>query len=168
MTQYSIQYSTRPARSVTFSLQWRHNEEDGVWTHRRLDCLLHRMFRRKSKKTSKLRVIGLCEGNPRWPVDCPHKVPVKRKMFPLDDVIIGTGHCILHSFALLHPWYGVVITSRIWICGRHILYNSPNRRPISKKLGHARAWGSLGLTLQQHHISSNHRQFDDSFNSQFI
>ena len=38
----------------------RHNERDGVSNHRRLDCLLNRI----SKKTSKLRVIGLCEGNP--------------------------------------------------------------------------------------------------------
>ena len=27
------------------------------------DCLLNRLFRRRSKKTSKLRVAGLCEGN---------------------------------------------------------------------------------------------------------
>ena len=33
------------------SLQWLHNERDG------------RLFRRRSKKTSKLRVTGLCEGN---------------------------------------------------------------------------------------------------------
>ena len=43
--------------------QWRHNELDGVWNHRRLGCLLNRLFRRRSKKTSKLRVTGLCEGN---------------------------------------------------------------------------------------------------------
>ena len=40
----------------------RHNERDGVWNHQRLDCLLNLVFR--SKKTSKLRVTGLCEGNP--------------------------------------------------------------------------------------------------------
>ena len=45
------------------SLQWRHNEFDGVLNHQRLDCLLNRLFRRRSKKTSKLRVTGLCEGN---------------------------------------------------------------------------------------------------------
>ena len=44
-------------------LQWRHNEHDGVWNHQRLDCLLNRLFRRRSKKISKLRVTGLCEGN---------------------------------------------------------------------------------------------------------
>ena len=34
-----------------------------VSNHRHLDCLLNRFFRRRSKKTSKLRVTGLGEGN---------------------------------------------------------------------------------------------------------
>ena len=46
------------------SLQWRHNERDCISNHQRLDCLLNHLFRRNSKKTSKLRVTGLCEGNP--------------------------------------------------------------------------------------------------------
>ena len=45
------------------TLQWRHNERDGVSNHQPHDCLLNRLFRRRSKKTSKLRVTGLCEGN---------------------------------------------------------------------------------------------------------
>ena len=45
------------------SLQWRHNEWVGVSNHRRHDCLLNRLFGCRSKKTSKLRVTGLCEGN---------------------------------------------------------------------------------------------------------
>ena len=55
------------AQSISFSwftLQWRRNEHDGVWNHRYLDCLFNRLFRRRSKKTSKLLVTGLCEGNP--------------------------------------------------------------------------------------------------------
>ena len=36
---------------------------DGVSNHRPLDGLLNRLFRRRSKKTSKLRVTGLSEGN---------------------------------------------------------------------------------------------------------
>ena len=43
---------------------WRHNGSDGVPNHRRLDCLPNRLYRRRSKKTPKLRVTGLCEGNP--------------------------------------------------------------------------------------------------------
>ena len=53
------------------SLHWLHNEHDGVSNHRRLDCLLNRLFRRRSKKTSKLRVTGLCDGNSSVADDFP-------------------------------------------------------------------------------------------------
>ena len=43
--------------------QWRHNERDNVSNHWRLGCLLNRLFRQRSKKTSKLCVIGFCEGD---------------------------------------------------------------------------------------------------------
>ena len=43
--------------------RWRHNEHDGVSNHQPHLCLLNRLFRRRSKKTSKLRVTGLCVGN---------------------------------------------------------------------------------------------------------
>ena len=45
------------------SLQWRHNEHDCVSNHQSRDCLLNRLFRHRWKKTSKLRVTGLCAGN---------------------------------------------------------------------------------------------------------
>ena len=44
------------------SLQWCHSERDGVSNHH-LHCLLNCLFRCWSKKTSKLRVTCLCEGN---------------------------------------------------------------------------------------------------------
>ena len=44
-------------------LPWRHNELAGVSNHQPHDCLLNRLFTRRSKKTSKLRVTGLCVGN---------------------------------------------------------------------------------------------------------
>ena len=46
-----------------FPLQWHHNERHGVSNHRRHDCFLSRLFRCRSKKTSKPCVTGLCEGN---------------------------------------------------------------------------------------------------------
>ena len=46
-----------------FTLQWRHNELTGVSNHQPHDWLLNRLFTRRSKKTSKLRVTGLCVGN---------------------------------------------------------------------------------------------------------
>ena len=45
------------------ALQWRHNERGGVSNHKLHDCLLNRLFRHKWKKTSKLCVNSLCEGN---------------------------------------------------------------------------------------------------------
>ena len=45
--------------------QWHHNEQGGVWNHRRIDCSLNRLFKRGSKKTSKPHLNGLYEGNTR-------------------------------------------------------------------------------------------------------
>ena len=89
------------------SLQWRHNDHDGVSIHQPHGCLLNRLFRRRSKKTSKLCVTGLCVGNSPGPVNSPHEGPVTRKMFPFDDVIIfmmgipylADGHDIKLFFA---------------------------------------------------------------------
>ena len=70
----------------SITLQWRHNERDGDSNHRRLDCLFNRFFRHRLKKTLKLIVAGLCEGettDDRW---FPHKGPVARKSFPFEGV----------------------------------------------------------------------------------
>ena len=48
---------------VRLTLQWRHNEHDGVSNHQPHDCLLNLLFRRRTKKTPKPRVTGLCDGN---------------------------------------------------------------------------------------------------------
>ena len=53
----------RHAANSWKSLLWRHNGLDGVSNHQPHDCLLNRSFRRRSKKTSKPRVTGLCAGN---------------------------------------------------------------------------------------------------------
>ena len=45
------------------ALQWRHNEHDSVTNHQPYESLINRLFGRRSKKTSKLRVTGLCAGN---------------------------------------------------------------------------------------------------------
>ena len=74
--------------SLAVPLRWRHNERDSVSNHQPHDCLLNGLFRRRSKKTSKLRVTGLCVENSPGPVNSPHKGPVTRKMFPFDDVIM--------------------------------------------------------------------------------
>ena len=83
---FSQESNFRASQSV--SLQWRHDGRDGIWNHQPHHCLLNRLFRRISKKTSKLQVTGFVWGIHRWPVNSPHKWPVMRKMFPFDDVIL--------------------------------------------------------------------------------
>ena len=92
----------RPASYDT--LRWSHNGRDGVSNHQPRHCLLSLLFRRRSKKTSKPRVTGLCAGNSPGPVNSPYKWPVTRKMFPFDDVI--------------------VILSRLWYFDGNDLYNN--------------------------------------------
>ena len=70
------------------SLQWRYNGRGGVSNHRLLDCLLNRLFRRRSQKTPKLHVTGICEGNSPVTGDFPTQRPVTRQMFPFDDVMM--------------------------------------------------------------------------------
>ena len=61
VTPYSaFQSHSHPPAST---LQWRHHDRDGVSNHQPHDCLLNRLFRPTWKKTSKLHVTGLCEGN---------------------------------------------------------------------------------------------------------
>ena len=74
---------------ILLALSWCHNGRDSVSNHQPRDCLLNRLFRRRSKKASKLCVTGLCVGNSPGTVEFPHKWPVTRKKFPFDYVIMG-------------------------------------------------------------------------------
>ena len=114
-------------RPVT--LHWRHNDQDGVSNHQPHGCLLNRLFRRRSKKTSKLRVTGLCVGNSPGPVNSPQKGPVTRKMFPFDDVIMNFSHTgtvtremfpfddvIMNTSSILYA--GITSEKYFFLCGK--------------------------------------------------
>ena len=80
---------------------------------------INRLFRRRSKKTSKLRVTGLCIGNSPGLVNSPHKGPVTRKMFPFDDVIMGKSVWLLsHIWPFCH--YNCFYMSQQHCC--HVVY----------------------------------------------
>ena len=68
----------------SYTLQWRHNVRGGISNHQPHDCLLHRLFRRRSKKTSKLRVTGLCAGTGEF----PSQMGSNEKNVSFDDVIM--------------------------------------------------------------------------------
>ena len=60
--------------------------------------LLNRLFRRRSKKTSKLRVAGLCEGNQGdRRIIIKHIGPVTRKAFPLMTSSWDPKNCVWHN-----------------------------------------------------------------------
>ena len=65
------------------TLQWRHNERDCVPNPRGIDCLLNHLFGHRSKKTYKLCVTGLCEGNSPVTGEFPAQRPVARKLFSI-------------------------------------------------------------------------------------
>ena len=69
-------------------LLWRHNGRDGVSNHQPHHCLLNRLFRGRSKKTSKLHVTGLCAGNSPVTGDFPAQRASNAEMFPFDGVIM--------------------------------------------------------------------------------
>ena len=70
------------------TLQWRHNGRDGVSNHQPHHCLLNRLFRRRSRKHRSSASVAFVFGIYRWPGNSPHKWPVTRKLFSLDDVIM--------------------------------------------------------------------------------
>ena len=80
------------------TLRWRHIGCDSVSDRQPHDCLLNRLFRRRSKKASKLRVTGLCAGNSPGNGEFPHRWPVTRKMFPFDDIIMIFIKCTKYVF----------------------------------------------------------------------
>ena len=80
------------------SVQWRHNWRDGVSDHQPHDCLLNRLFRRRSKKHQSSASLVFVLGIHRWPMNSPHKGPVTRKKFPFDDVIIINSKCSSPDF----------------------------------------------------------------------
>ena len=83
-----------PITSKVFftTLQWRHNELDGVSNHQPHDCLLNHLFRRRSKKTSKLRVTGLCVENSPVTSEFPAQVASNAENFS-----IGWRHHEAHN-----------------------------------------------------------------------
>ena len=120
------------------TLGWRHNGLDSVSNHQPQDCLLNRLFRRWSKKTSKLRVNSA--------VNSPRKWPVTRKMFPFDDVImtsplqasywasfpgslgkryreISRVHCTVKQRGFMHLGSSLILNDDWGITGDRALWN---------------------------------------------
>ena len=93
---------------ILMPLQWSHNGYDGVSNHQPYDCLLNRLFRRWSKKTSKLHVTGLCVGNSPVTGEFPAQMASNA-----EHVSIWWRH-----HALAPPWVAVSDTGLPLPCGQ--------------------------------------------------
>ena len=147
------------------ALRWRHNGRDSVSNHQPHDCLLKRLFRRRSKKTSKLRVTGLCAANSPATGELPaqmasnaenvsiwwrhHGAPVMsalpRSVKPLDAIF---------PFEVLWYCLDLKLCSFLQICpfASHRLAHGPQTCPWAKNL--APVWSRHCGT----HISKTTRQ----------
>ena len=101
-------------------LQWRQNGRDCVSNHRRLDCLL-------SHSAS----LAFVRGIYRWPVNSPQNVPVTRKMFPFDDVIMQSSN---NSFIY---YLGKMVNCRMrnveW-GGTQLSHSGPINMPVAGEM----------------------------------
>ena len=84
--------------NISLSLRWRHNGRDRVSNHQPYDCFINRLFRRRSKKTSKLRVTVFLREIHWSPVNSTHTWSVTRKIFPFDGVIMFRTGLRVHTY----------------------------------------------------------------------
>ena len=90
-TIYLTQYMDLPLSDTIWwhsSLQWHHNEHDGVSNHQPHDCLPNCYSGADQRKQQSSASLALLRGIHQWPVNFLHKGPVMQKMFPFDDVIM--------------------------------------------------------------------------------
>ena len=135
----SLQLAQQHIRNA---LQWRHNERDSVSNHHPYNCFFNRSFRRRSKKTSKLRVTGLCAGNSPVTENLVHGLSRWITFRPYRLVMLLRHiHVSLHVPQMLHDasaktwrygWYGPGIACAHWThlqwfydCTKINLKNSP-------------------------------------------
>ena len=88
------------------SLQWRHNDRDGVSNNQHHDFLLTQPFiqgadQRKYQSSASLAFVW---GIHWWPVNSPHERPVTRKLFQFDDVIM----LLLVQILKVTDWYTIL------------------------------------------------------------
>ena len=122
--------------TILTSLLWRHNGRGNVSNHQLHDCLLNRLFRLRSKNTSKLRVTGLCAGNSPETGEFPAQMASNAENVSIwwrhhDITNRQVPHEMSMGWILLKLNYG-----RTWLCNilNHDRYsqkyisNCPNRK----------------------------------------
>ena len=105
------------------TLQWRHNGRDSVSNHQPHDCLRNRLFKRRSTKTSKLRVTCLFVGNSPMTGEFPAQMASNA-----EDVSIWWRHHTAYSFS------GTDQRITMTIYKRHGVLNRPQFNVVCNSL----------------------------------
>ena len=100
----------------SYTFPWRHNEHDCVSNHQPCDCLLQRLFRCRSKKTSELRVTGLCAGTSPVIGEFPAQLASDA-----EDVSIWWRHNVIS--AQWHVWSSYTLVLFWWNINDGVLKN---------------------------------------------
>ena len=79
------------------TLLWRHNGRSSISNHQPHNCLFNCLFRHRSKKTSKLRVTGLCVGNSPGTGEFPTQMASNA-----ENVSIWWRHHAINQLPLTH------------------------------------------------------------------
>ena len=74
------------------------NGRYSVSNHQPRDCLLNRLFRHRSKKTSKFRVAGLCAGISPETAEFQAQMASNAEKYPFDDVIMPMKGLLMLRF----------------------------------------------------------------------
>ena len=139
---------------LTWTLQWRHNEHEGISNHWRHDCLLNCLFRHRSKKTSKLRVTGLCAGNSPVTGEFPAHRASNAEFFS-----IWWRHHEISRVTLtgMHSWNPSKLCSMesVWLAGSpyftHLDLNKWNSHDSTDTLWNASSWVKITVVWWKFH-----------------
>ena len=90
----------RYLRHLVKSLQWRHNERDGVSNHQPHSIVYSGADQRKHQSSASLAFV---QGIHRRPVNYPHKGPLRRKMLPFHSTRMMATSCRHHLCWMMSP-----------------------------------------------------------------
>ena len=109
---------------VSVSLRWRQNGHYSVLNHQSHLCLLNRLFGCRSKKTSKLRVTGLCAGNSPGTGEFPAQMASNAENVSIwwrHHVLtwMGSGYTLVPPLPICTIKPGLTIITKAWSRCKH-------------------------------------------------
>ena len=138
--------SMRDKRYFNATLYWHHNGCDGVSNHQLRDCLFSRLIWCRSKKTSKLRVTGLCAGNSPVTGEFPAQMASNAEYVPIwwrHHEFGDFTSLVTDPMLISYHKYRYLTTLRPRQNGRHFPHDNFKRIFLNEN-----AWVSINISLK--------------------